>query len=112
MEKLPGRIVVHPRVLQKVAREVAASSLGVDRGSVSVDVLEGSHGVAIIVATPLPVPNLDDTDAVQAGEPVLAQVARIQEELRDGIGSLIGRYVARVDITITGALIAEKRRVR
>ncbi|KAA9106503.1 hypothetical protein [Microbacterium rhizomatis] len=109
---LPGRIVVHPRVLEKVAREAAASTVGVDRGSLSVGVIEGSRGVAITVTTALPVPDLEDTAAIRAGQPVLARIAGIQEELRDRIGPLIGRDVARVDITITGAVIAQKRRVK
>lgn len=107
-----GRTVIQPRVLQKVAREAASEALGVDRGSLSLEVFEGSRGVAITIATPLPVPDLEDTAAIQAAEPVLVRVARIQEELRDRIAHLFGRAVARVDVTVTGAVVARKRRVK
>jgi uncharacterized alkaline shock family protein YloU len=107
-----GRIVVHPRVLEKVAQEASASVIGVTRGDVSINVAEGSRGIAVRVTTPLPVPDLDDTAAIQAGEPVLARVGRIQEELRDRIAHLVGRDVARIDMTVTGAVIAQKKRVK
>ncbi len=107
-----GRIVVHPRVLEKVAQEAAASAFRVERSGISVDVSEGSRGVALRVATPLPVPDLDDTTAIAAGEPVLTRVAVIQEELKARVAHLIGRDVSRVDVTVTGAVIARKRRVK
>lgn len=107
-----GRIVIQPRVLHKVAREAAAEALGVERGSLSVEVFEGSRGVAIAIASPLPVPDLDDTAAIQAAEPVLVRIARIQEELRDRIASLFGRTVARVDVTVTGAVVTRRGRVK
>lgn len=107
-----GRIVVHPRVLEKVAQEAAASAFQVERSGISVDVSEGSRGVALRVATPLPVPDLDDTTAIASGEPVLARVAVIQEELTAQVAHLIGRDVSRVDVIVTGAVIARKRRVK
>lgn len=107
-----GRIVVQPRALEKIARESAAGELGIPRDDVSVELSEGSHGVAVRVTAPLPVPDLDDTTAIQAGEPVLERVARLQEALRERIGRLAGRDVSRVDITVTGAVIAQRRRVK
>ncbi|SDG73035.1 Asp23/Gls24 family envelope stress response protein [Microbacterium pygmaeum] len=111
-DRFSGRISVQPRVLEKIAHETSASVVGVERGSISVQVAEGSKGVAVRLSTPLPVPDLDDTAAIRDGEPVLVRVGRIQEEVRDRVAHLIGRDVSRVDITITGAVIAEKRRVR
>lgn len=107
-----GRIVVHPRVLEKVTQEVAANALQVERGSVSVEVSEGSRGIAVRLTAPLPVPDLDDTDAIRSGPSVVERVARIQEQTRDRVSALVGRDVTRVDVAITGALIAQKRRVK
>lgn len=112
LDSYAGRIVVQPRVLEKIAQESSASVVGVERGSISVEVSEGSRGMAVRVSTPLPVPDLEDTDAIRAGETVLARVARIQEEVRDRVAHLAGRDVSRVDVTITGAVIAQKRRVK
>ncbi|MGZ8804873.1 MAG: hypothetical protein ACXWZG_06185, partial [Microbacterium sp.] len=96
----------------KIARETAVGALGIVRSDISIDLNEGSRGVAVRVTAPLPVPDLDDTEAIQAGEPVLDRVARIQAELRERIAHLIGRDVSRVDFTVTGAVIAQKKRVK
>jgi uncharacterized alkaline shock family protein YloU len=106
----PGRIDIAEGVLVKVAREVSADTVGVDRGQVSVDVAESHGGIAVRISTPLPIPALDDTIAIQAGEPVLERVASIQHELRDRLAHVIGRDVVRVNITVTGAVIAQKKR--
>lgn len=108
----PGRITVEERVLVKVAREVSADALGVDRGQVSVDVAHSHGGIAVRISAPLPIPPLDDTFAIQSGRPVLERVTSIQHELRDRLAHIIGRDVIRVDVTVTGALVTPKRRVR
>ncbi|MFG6278599.1 hypothetical protein [Microbacterium sp. S16(2024)] len=108
----PGRITVKERVLVKIAEETTAITLKVDRGDVNVEVAEARGGMAVTIRTPLPVPNLEDTAAINAGTPVLQRVARIQEQLRDRIGQITGREVTRVNVTITGAVIAEQKRVR
>lgn len=110
--RFPGRIDIEERVLVKVAREVSADTVGVDRGQVSVDVAESRGGIAVRVSTPLPIPALDDTMAIRAGKPVLERLASIQHELRDRLAHVIGRDVVRVDITVTGAIIAQRKRVR
>lgn len=108
----PGRITVKERVLVKIAEEATATTLKVDRGDVKVDVAEARGGLAVTIRTPLPIPNLEDTAAIAAGPPVLQRVAGIQEQLRDRIGRITGREVTRVNVTITGAVIAEQKRVR
>lgn len=107
----PGRIVIKERVLVKVVEEATADALRVDRGDVSVGVSEERGGMAVTISTPLPVPELDDVAAIQAGAPVLERVEAIQAQLRDRIGQLIGRDVTRINMTITGAAIAERKRV-
>ena len=107
----PGRIVIKERVLVKVAEEATADALRVSRGDVSVAVSEERGGMAITISTPLPVPELDDVAAIQAGSSVLERVEAVQIRLRDRIGQLIGRDVTRINMTITGAVIAEKKRV-
>ena len=108
----PGRITIDERVLEKVAREATATTLKVDRGEVSVGVSEARGGLAVNVSAPLPVPDLDDTAAIHAGTPVLERVAAIQIELRDRIAHVTGREVTRVNISITGAVIAEQKRIK
>lgn len=108
----PGRIDIAEGVLVKVAREVSADTVGVDRGQVSVDVAESRGGIAVRISTPLPIPALDDTAAIQTGRPVLERVASIQHEVRDRLAHVIGRDVVRVNITVTGAVIAQKKRVK
>lgn len=108
----PGRITIKERVLVKVAEEATSASLGVDRGSVSVGIAEAQNGLAVTIGTPLPVPDLDDTEAIRAGNTVLERVGAIQSQLRDRIAEVTGRDVHRVNITITGAVMAEKKRVK
>lgn len=108
----PGRITVKERVLVKIAEETAATTLKVDRSDVNIDVAEARGGMAVTIRAPLPIPNLEDTAAIAAGPPVLQRVAGIQEQLRDRIGRITGREVTRVNVTITGAVIAEQKRVR
>lgn len=108
----PGRIVVAQRVLAKVAREASADTVGVERGQVSVDVAETHGGIAVRISTPLPIPALDDTTAIRAGEPVMDRLSSIQQRLRDRLAHLIGRDVVRVDIIVTGAVVAQRKRVR
>ncbi|WP_082716819.1 hypothetical protein [Microterricola viridarii] len=107
----PGRTVVRERVLVRVAEEATADALRVQRGHLSVEVSEARGGMALTISTPLPVPELDDIDAIQQGTPVLERVQAIQNQLRDRITQLTGRDVTRVNMTITGAVIAAKRRV-
>lgn len=107
-----GRIVIKPRVYEKVTQEVAADALRVERSAISVSISEGSRGIGVRLVAPLPVPDLDDTAAIQTGAPVLERAALIQAEVRDRVAPLIGRDVARVDLTITGAIVAQKKRVK
>lgn len=108
----PGRIVVAQRVLAKVAQEASADTVGVERGQVSVDVAESRGGIAVRISTPLPIPALDDTTAIRTGEPVMDRVSSLQQQLRDRLAHLIGRDVVRVDVIVTGAVVAQRKRVR
>ena len=108
----PGRIVVAQRVLAKVAREASAETVGVERGQVSVDVAETRGGIAVRISTPLPIPTLDDTTAIRAGEPVMDRLSSIQQRLRDRLAHLIGRDVFRVDVVVPGAVVAQRMMVR
>jgi len=108
----PGRITVEHRVLVKVAEQAAASAIGVDRRDLSVDVTDTRSGLVVRIATPLPVPHLDDTTAIESGQPVLGRVAELQQTLLYQIAYLTGRDIARVNMTITGALVEQRRRVQ
>ncbi|TDW29630.1 hypothetical protein [Cryobacterium psychrophilum] len=108
----PGRTVVHDRVIQKVVEEVSAAALGVDRSKVTVRISPASGGIAVTVASPLPIPPLDDATAVRATGSVLDRLSATQASLRQQIERITGRDVTRVNITVTGAIVSEQRRVK
>lgn len=108
----PGRIDVKERAVRKVAEEASARTVGVDRGDISVEVSEYGGGIALRLATPLPIPDLNDPAAVTSAVPVLERVANLQSELQSTLARLIGREVTRINITITGAIVPPRRRVK
>lgn len=108
----PGRIDVKEKALRKVAEEASARTIGVDRSDVSVEVGEYAGGIALRLATPLPIPDLNDTATITANPPVLERVAELQRTLQQTIGGIVGREVTRVNITITGATVPVRRRVK
>lgn len=107
-----GRVVVRERVLRKVAQAAAADHVGVDRGSVVAAVADGRDSVAVRLRTPVPVPDLRDTAAIESAGPILEQAERLQADLRSVLARIYGREVARIDLTIDGATTPVKRRVR
>ena len=107
-----GRVDVAERVFRKTAEQAAAEAIGVDRSDVSVDIGASRDAVVVRVRAPFPVPRLDDTEAVQAATPVLEAARGIQSDLRERLTRLFGREVSRVDLTIAGATIPKRRRVR
>lgn len=109
---VPGRIDVKERVYRTVTEKASATLIGVPRGDVKVDVAEHPGGIAVRIATPLPVPDLDDTVAISQSVPVLDRARQLQEQLQQSLSGLLGRDVTRITLTITGATIPERRRVR
>lgn len=108
----PGRIDVKERAVRKVAEEASARTIGVDRSDISVEVAEYGGGIALRLATPLPIPDLSDTAAIAAATPVLERVAGLQRNLQETIAQIVGRDVTRINITITGATVPPRRRVK
>jgi hypothetical protein len=109
---IAGRTEVAERVLVGIARAVSADAVGVSRTEVSVGVVDRRDGMAVRIASPFPVPDLDDSAAVRTAVPVLERAAHMQEQVRERLTHLLGRDVVRVDITVTGARMPERRRVR
>lgn len=107
-----GRIDVRERVLVKVTQEASAATIGVARSAVSADVADYRDGIVVRLSSPLPIPDLDDTDAVRATPPVLERTAALQQTLQQRLTTLLGREVLKINLTITGASIPERRRVR
>jgi len=107
----PGHTLVHDRVIHKVVAEACAEEFGLERKHVTVTVATARAGLAISLATPLPIPRLDDDEAVQAAQPLVQSVGAAQARLRERIGHITGREVNRVNVTITGAISREVRRV-
>ena len=108
----PGRTLIHDRVILKVVEEATSTLMGVDRGKVNVRISAVAEGMTVSIASPLPVPRLDDDVAIAAMGSIMSHIAVVQEGLREQIGRITGRPIARVNITITGAIISEVRRVK
>lgn len=109
---VPGRIRVREQVLEKVARETAASVLGVPRGDVRVDLGEWRGGIALRVDAKIGIPDLGDERAIIDHVNLLDHVAGKQRELQSRVGAATGREVHRLAVTITGANVAQRKRVR
>lgn len=106
-----GVVRVRQRALDKVVREASATAIGVARGEVDVEVLEWSGGLNLRVSAKLPIPALDDTEAIRALPPVLDRVRQLQSTLAEQVSRLTGRQVGRVSFTVTGAVVPQRRRV-
>jgi len=107
-----GSVHVRERVIEKVIREASAVTIGVSRGDVDIDVAEWGGGLAVRVAARLPIPDLDDTEAIRDAPNVIERLRDMQTVLAGEFGRLTGRDVRRVSLTVTGAMIPERRRVR
>lgn len=106
-----GRVNIADRVLQKTAERAAADIIGVDAKSVRVEIVAARDTAAVRVSTPFPVPRLDDTEAVRAATPVLEAATAAQSEIRSRLAHLFGREISRVDLTISGATLPQRKRV-
>ena len=110
--RTPGTVRVRERAIDKVVREASAAAIGVPRDAVSVDVAEWGGGLAVRIATKLPVPDLGDVDAIRAAVPVVDRVRALQAQLADECARLTGREIRRISVTVTGAIIPKRKRVR
>ncbi|PVE58806.1 hypothetical protein [Microbacterium testaceum] len=106
-----GHVNIADRVLQKTAERAAADIIGVDAKSVRVEIVAARDTAAVRVSTPFPVPRLDDTEAVRAATPVLEAATAAQSEIRSRLAHLFGREISRVDLTISGATLPQRKRV-
>lgn len=107
-----GSVHVRERVIEKVVRAASAVTIGVPRADVDVEVSEWGGGLAVRVAAKLPIPDLDDTEAIRAAPTVIERLRQMQTVLGVELGRLTGRDIRRVSFTVTGATVPERRRVR
>lgn len=107
----PGRVIVAERALSRVAQSVSAEALGVDRRKLTLTLSTGGAGLIIQIRSPLPVPDLDDDAAVNASGPIIDRLTRAQATIRERAARIMGRPIARVNIRIDSAEVAERRRV-
>lgn len=110
--RVPGRVRVRERVIDKVVREASAAAIGVPRGDVEVDVSEWGGGLTVRIATKLLIPDLQDTEAILAGSSILDRARALQTALAGEFAWLTGRDIRRVTFTVTGAVVPERKRVR
>lgn len=109
---LAGRVDVRERVVRKVSEQIASQVIGVDVDRVSVTASDHRGGVAVRITAPLPVPSLDDTEAVRATGAVVDAAREMQQRMQQELSRVLGKPVTRVDITVNGAATPIKRRVR
>ena len=109
---LPGGVRVHERVLGKIARQASAAAVGVTRDDVHAEVVEWGGGLAVRLSTKLPIPDLADAEAIRSGPPIIERVRAVQVALADDLERITGRKIRRVSVTINGAIVAERKRVR
>lgn len=109
---LPGRTLVAERALVAVCEQTAARAVGIPRREVTVRLGAAAGALALRVEAPLPIPDLSDEGPVDDSETITARGHRIREQIRAEVAALTGRDVRRVDLTITGARIEKRRRVR
>ncbi len=112
VSRVPGRVRVRERVIDKVVREASAAAIGVPRGDVEVDVSEWGGGLAVRIAAKLPIPDLHDTEAIRVGPSILDRARALQTALAGEFARLTGRDIRRVTFTVTGAIVPERKRVR
>ena len=105
---VPGRTDVTSRALERTVSAVSAQRLGVPVRDVSVTLGDDSGRLGIQVAAPITVAGLrvagDQTRLVST-----AQDARA--DIRETVTELTGRQVGDLNLRITRATIASKRRV-
>ncbi len=107
-----GRISVRDRVIEKIVHRASADAIGVESGEVKVEVSEWRGGYAVRVRTPLPIPDLDDTEAIAAGSSVIDRVTAVQQQLQGHLAHVTGRDITRLAVVVTGAVVPPRRRVR
>jgi hypothetical protein len=95
-----------------VCEQAAARAVGISRREVTVRLGATAGALAIRVEAPLPVPDLSDDARFADADTVTARGHRIREQIRAEVAALTGREVRRIDLTITGARIEKRRRVR
>ena len=107
-----GRISVRDRVIEKIVHRASADAIGVESGEVKVEVSEWRGGYAVRVRTPLPIPDLDDTEAIASGSSVIERVTALQQQLKGHLAHVTGRDITRLAVVVTGAVVPPRRRVR
>ena len=105
------------KALTRLVSAVAGDALGVDAGSVSVDLDDHNGKLALRLRTPVRVPSLarirEQPGALErSGGPLLERVDTAKTTIRDRVQSLTGSHVGLVTIRVTGLNIKAEERVR
>ncbi|WP_087005778.1 NTP pyrophosphohydrolase [Gulosibacter sp. 10] len=112
LPRIPGRIRVRDRAIEKVVRETSAVAIGVPRDDADVEIEEWGSGLSVRISAKLPIPDLWDAEAVRGEQPVLERARRLQRVLAEEFTRLTGREIRRVSFTVTGAAASRQKRVR
>ena len=105
------------KALTRLASAVTGDALGVDAGSVSVDLEDHRGSLALRISTPIRVPSLErirsqEASIERSGGPILARVEQAKGEIRDRFQSLTDSRVERVMLRVTSLNIRAEERVR
>ncbi|MBF4460183.1 MULTISPECIES: hypothetical protein [unclassified Pseudoclavibacter] len=105
------------KALNRLVSAVAGDALGVDAGSVSVDLDDHNGKLALRLSTPIRVPSLarireQPSSISRSGGPLLERVETAKTTIRDRVQTLSGSSISAVTIRLTGLEIKPEERVR
>ena len=106
-----GRTRVTARAMTRVVSAVAAESLGVKPGQVSVDLADAAGRLDLTVRTPIRVLPRDHLEgAAPADGTALDRTERAQHDIRGTVAALTGADIAGVTVRLTGARLRLPKR--
>ncbi|HXH34771.1 MAG TPA: hypothetical protein VNJ54_10205 [Plantibacter sp.] len=112
----PGRTRIAAKALEHVAVAIAAETLGVPAGRVSVQLVDDRGALALVVTSPIrAVPLARVTAApdalVRSGGTILDRASAATATIGTKLEQLSGSRVSRVSIRVSGLEIAQEGRV-
>lgn len=105
MTGLPGRTHITARALDRLAAGLARDAADVSLRHVKTNLADSSGELAVSVAVPIALGGGSGGTVTERGE-------KVREGVRRGMRELAGRTVNEVEVTFTGVLRTQERRVQ
>jgi len=105
--EVAGRVSVTSRALERTITAISAARLGVAAGEIKIRLSDDSGLLSVAVSGPVRISPL----ASESNESLPAKIRAARSEIRDDVTRIAGAHVGTVGVTITRALVLEKRRV-